>query len=316
MTELVDGGGHVPIAVVDRNGVDESVHYGTVVVQMPDGSVEVLAGRPDLEIYPRSSLKPLQAAAMVRAGVSLDRRQMALACASHDGASIHLDVVRSTLSAVGLGVADLRTTPDLPFDRSEAEAWLVAGGSREPLAMNCSGKHAAMLATCVVNGWPTDGYLDVAHPLQQHITEVIADLAGERVEHVGIDGCGAPTHLLTMTGLARAIAQVADEQGEVWSAMTEFPHLVGGPFRPVTVLMHAVPGLMAKDGAEGVFVAALPDGPSVAVKVADGASRAAAIATAAALRRVGVDVPPEIDHDLAPAALGGGFPVGRVRSLL
>jgi len=316
MTDLSSGGGHSPIAVVGRNGVDESVHHGTVVVRHRDGSIDVLAGAADLAIYPRSSLKPLQATAMVRAGLEVDSRQLALACASHDGSSVHLDVVRSTLARAGLDAHALRTTPDLPLDRDEAEAWLAAGGGREPLAMNCSGKHAAMLATCVANGWPTDSHLDPDHPLQRHITSVIGDLCGEPVRHVGIDGCGAPTHLVGIAALATAIAVVADERGAVWSAMTGHPHLVGGPFRPVTVLMNAVPGLMAKDGAEGVFVAAMPDGPSVAVKVADGASRAAALVATAALRRVGVDVPLDIDHDLAPPALGGGVPVGRVRSLL
>ena len=316
MIRLDDGGGHEPIAVVDRNGADESVHCGSAIIRHGDGSVEVLAGRADVAVYPRSSLKPLQATAMVRAGLRLDARQLALACASHDGSSVHLDVVRSTLAVAGLDASALRTTPDLPLDRDEAEAWLAAGGVREPIAMNCSGKHAAMLATCVANGWPTDGHLDPDHPLQQHITSVIGDLAGEPVEHVGVDGCGAPTHMMRLSALATAIAVVASEQGEVFRAMTGHPTLVGGPFRPVTVLMSAVPGLMAKDGAEGVFVAALADGPSVAVKVADGASRAAAVVAAALLRRAGIDVPIEIDHDLAPPALGGGFPVGRVRSLL
>lgn len=316
MTDLSSGGGHTPIAVVDRNGVDESVHHGTVVVRQPNGSIDVLAGDADVTIYPRSSLKPLQATAMLRAGLELDPRQWALACASHDGSSVHLDVVGSTLASAGLDTRALRTTPDLPLDRDEAEAWLAAGGKRESLAMNCSGKHAAMLATCVVNGWPLDGHLEPDHPLQRHITSVIGELCGEPVRYVGIDGCGAPTHLVGISALVTAIAAVANERGAVWSAMTGHPHLVGGPFRPVTVLMNAVPGLMAKDGAEGVFVTAMPDGPSVAVKVADGASRAAALVTAAALRRAGVDVPDEIDHDLAPPALGGGFPVGRVRSLL
>jgi L-asparaginase II len=316
MTDLGDGGGHTPIAVIDRNGVDESVHHGTVIVRHHDGTVEVLAGRSDLEIYPRSSLKPLQATALLRAGAKLDDRQLALACASHDGTSAHLDVVRSTLASVGLDTSDLRTTPDLPLDRGAAEAWIAAGGVRESIAMNCSGKHAAMLATCVSAGWPTLGHLDPSHPLQQFISEVIADLSGEPVRHVGIDGCGAPTHLMGVTALATAIAGVATAQGPVWSAMTTHPELVGGSERPATVLMRAVPGLMAKDGAEGVFVAAIPSGPSVVVKVADGASRAAAVVAAAALGYAGVAVPSGIGSQLSQPALGGGEVVGRLRSLL
>jgi L-asparaginase II len=122
--------------------------------------------------------------------------------------------------------------------------------------------------------------------------------------------------MVTMLGLVSAIATVAGERGAVWRAMSVHPELVGGPTRPVTHLMRAVPGLMAKDGAEGVMVAALPDGRAVAVKIADGAMRAAVPVAAAALRRLGVEVPASVDAVLAPPALGGGRPVGGVRSLL
>lgn len=306
---------HVPVAAVDRNGFDESIHYGTVVVFVADSST-MLAGHGDSVIYPRSSLKPLQAQAMIECGLSLTTQQLAVGCASHDGSAEHLDVVRSILTSVGLEVDDLRTTPDLPFDREQAERILAGGGERNPLQMNCSGKHAAMLATCQKMGWTTDSYLDLEHPLQQAIISTLERLSGQPITHIGVDGCGAPTHALPMSALARAIAQIADERGAVWNAMTSHPVLVGGPSRPVTRLMQAVPGLLAKDGAEGVMVAALPGGPSIVVKVSDGASRAAALVAASALRLCGVDVPSEIDRDLAPPALGGGEPVGRVRSLL
>ena len=178
--------------------------------------------------------------------------------------------------------------------------------------MNCSGKHAAMLATCVVNGWSTDGYLDAAHPVQGAITDRIAELAGH-VHHIGVDGCGAPAHVMSMRGLATGFSTVAAERGSVWSAMTSRPDLVGGEGRDVTRLMQAVPGLMAKDGAEGVFAAAVPDGPAVAVKIADGGARAAGVVLAAALALVGVDVDVEVVGD---PILGHGKPVGRIRSLL
>lgn len=313
---LDDGGGHVPVAVVDRDGADESVHHGTVVVRDTAGRVTALAGSPDLTVYPRSALKPLQATAMLTAGVVLDDRQMALACASHDGSPEHLEVVRSTLAGVGLDEGVLRTTPDLPYDRTEAERVLAVGGQRTPLQMNCSGKHAAMIATCVANDWPVEGHLDPDHPLQRHIAAEVNRVTGGALVHVGVDGCGAPTHMVTMVGLVSAIGAVATERGAVWRAMTTHPALVGGPTRPVTHLMRAVPGLMAKDGAEGVMVAALPDGRAVAVKIADGAMRAAVPVAAAALRRLGIDVLTSVDADLAPPALGGGRRVGGVRSLL
>lgn len=302
------------VAAVDRNGVDESFHHGTVVVADPSGC-RALVGDIDTVIYPRSSLKPLQTTAMLDAGLRLDSRGLALACASHDGSPAHLAVVREVLAGAGRSEADLATTPDLPYDRGEAERVLAAGGGRTSLQMNCSGKHAAMIATCVAAGWPVDGHLEPDHPLQVHIAAIVERLTGD-VAHIGVDGCGAPTHAVPIGGLALAISAIAAERGEVWSAMTAHPELVGGPERPVSVLMRAVPGLMAKDGAEGVFVAGLPDGRAVVVKISDGASRAAAVVAAAALRTLGVDVPDEVDALLAPPVLGGGRTVGRVRALL
>jgi len=302
------------VAAVDRNGVDESFHHGTVVVADPSGC-RALVGDIDTVIYPRSSLKPLQTTAMLDAGLRLDSRGLALACASHDGSPAHLAVVREVLAGAGRSEADLATTPDLPYDRGEAERVLAAGGGRTSLQMNCSGKHAAMIATCVAAGWPVDGHLEPDHPLQVHIAAIVERLTGD-VAHIGVDGCGAPTHAVPIGGLALAISAIAAERGKVWSAMTAHPELVGGPERPVSVLMRAVPGLMAKDGAEGVFVAGLPDGRAVVVKISDGASRAAAVVAAAALRTLGVDVPDEVDVLLAPPVLGGGRTVGRVRALL
>ena len=302
------------VAAVDRNGVDESFHHGTVVVADPSGC-RALVGDIDTVIYPRSSLKPLQTTAMLSVGLRLDSRGLALACASHDGSPAHLAVVREVLAGAGRSEADLATTPDLPYDRGEAERVLAAGGGRTSLQMNCSGKHAAMIATCVAAGWPVDGHLEPDHPLQVHIAATVERLTGD-VAHIGVDGCGAPTHAVPIGGLALAISAIAAERGKVWSAMTAHPELVGGPERPVSVLMRAVPGLMAKDGAEGVFVAGLPDGRAVVVKISDGASRAAAVVAAAALRTLGVDVPDEVDALLAPPVLGGGRTVGRVRALL
>ena len=302
------------VAAVDRNGVDEAFHHGTVVVADPSGC-RALVGDIDTVIYPRSSLKPLQTTAMLDAGLRLDSRGLALACASHDGSPAHLAVVREVLAGAGRSEADLATTPDLPYDRGEAERVLAAGGGRTSLQMNCSGKHAAMIATCVAAGWPVDGHLEPDHPLQVHIAATVERLTGD-VAHIGVDGCGAPTHAVPIGGLALAISAIAAERGKVWSAMTAHPELVGGPERPVSVLMRAVPGLMAKDGAEGVFVAGLLDGRAVVVKISDGASRAAAVVAAAALRTLGVDVPDEVDALLAPPVLGGGRTVGRVRALL
>ena len=309
---------HVPIAVIDRNGLDESVHHGCAVVLGPDGDVLRTVGDHTQVVYPRSCLKPLQAAALARTAVRLEVRQWAMACASHDGSPLHLEVVRSTLVSAGLDESALATTPDLPYDRAEADQVLRDGGAPTALAMNCSGKHAAFLATCVAEGWDIEGHLLADHPLQRHITAVVDELcaADGGVRHVGVDGCGAPTHAVSLVGLARALATVVSTVDEVRIAMTSHPVLVAGPTRPATVLMTAVPGLVAKDGAEGVFIAAMPGVATVVVKVADGASRAGATVAASLLRAAGVAVPDDLDGDLAPPARGAGAPVGRLRSLV
>lgn len=312
----VTPGAFVPVAATHRSGFRESVHFAAAVGLAPDGSVDVAFGDPGVVTFPRSSNKPLQAQAMIECGWAPDLEQLAVACASHAGTPRHLAVVESTLAAAGLTAADLGNTPALPLDQAAAEAVLRAGGAPSPLLQNCSGKHAAMVATCVVNGWDTAGYLAAEHPLQATITERYAELtgqAGAAAVFVGIDGCGAPTHAASLTGLAASYAALAAERGPVWEAMTRWPDLVDGAGRTVTRLMEAVPGLMAKAGAEGVFAAALPDGRAAAVKVADGSSRAVGLVIAEVLRRLGVAVDPA---EFADPILGHGHPVGSVDLLV
>ena len=301
-----------PIAVTTRSGFDESVHFGAVVVVDGAGEVVFQVGDPDAVIYPRSSMKPLQADAMIRAGFVGTDEQIALACASHVGTPRHLGVVESILADAGLPASSLGNTPDWPLDREAAEALIAVGASRTPLYMNCSGKHAAMVATCVLNGWDVEGYLEPTHPLQEMITDRVAELAGG-VVHIGVDGCGAPAHALGLRGLAVAVGHVANEEGPVWRAMSGYPVLVGGERRASARLVAQVPDFLAKEGAEGMFVAARPGGPSVAVKVADGAGRAAGPVAAAALAHVGLDVDPA---KVGKPILGHGHPVGVVRPLI
>ena len=301
-----------PVAITSRSGFDESVHFGAAVVVDETGRIVWSIGDPTVEVYPRSACKPMQADAMLRCGLSLTEEQLALACASHDGTPRHVEVVRSTLAAAGLDDSALGNTPDLPLDVAAAEAILREGGRRLPITMNCSGKHAAMVATCAANGWPIDTYLAAEHPLQTAITNRIAELAG-RVAHIGVDGCGAPAHVVTLDGLARAFGELARTRGAVWSAMTGHPELVGGERRDVTRLMRGVPDLMAKGGAEGMYAAALPGGPAVAVKISDGAHRASGVVLAAALREVGVDVDPA---QFGEPIRGHGKPVGTCRPLI
>lgn len=317
---------YAPIAITSRSGSDESVHFGAVVTLEPDGSLGWSVGNPEALVFPRSSNKPMQAVAMVRAGLALEPRLLALVCASHDGSAMHREGALAVLRGAGLGAEDLANTADLPLDQSEAEQVLRSGGGRTALQMNCSGKHSGMLATCVVNGWPHDeSYLSPSHPLQQAVTTTVVELSGDTECPIGIDGCGAPAHTMTLAGLARAFARIAsggagDAGDEVYTAMTSFPEMVGGPRRDVTLLMQAVPGLMAKDGAEGVYAAALPDGRAVAMKVADGANRARPPVMLSALRRLGVCVggadADAFTERLVEPVRGHGRPVGTVRSLV
>ncbi len=305
--------GHVPIAIVRRSGYDECVHSGSVVALRADGTVAFSVGDPALLCYPRSSLKPLQAEAMLGAGLDVPLELLALVCASHDGTPAHVDRVRQILAGAGLDETALGNTPDLPIEPIAAADVLRAGGERKAIQMNCSGKHAGMLATCVANGWSTSDYLDQTHPVQLAITAKIRELAGE-VVHVGVDGCGAPAHVLSLQGLASAFATIASRRDAVWQAMTAHPEMVGGADRDVTKLMVHVPTLMAKDGAEGVFAAALPDGRAVAVKVADGGYRAAPPVLVDALARLGVDTSDAVEH-VVQVIRGHGKPVGEVRSI-
>jgi L-asparaginase II len=299
-----------------RSGVVESVHAGSLLAVGPDGRDVLALGEVDRPVFPRSSNKPLQAVGLLEAGWEPpDEESLALATASHSGETSHLAVVRRTLAAAGLDESALGCPAMLPLSEPAAHALLRAGGAASRLTMNCSGKHAAMLATCVARGWPADGYLDPASPVQSALLPVLERLAGEPVAHVAVDGCGAPQHALTLRGLARAFTALATQDGacrRTAAAMRSRPDLVGGTGREVTDLMAGIPGLVAKDGAEGVFAAALPDGAAVAVKVADGAPRAAVPLLVAGLRALGVQA--DVLGRLATTpVLGGGVPVGVLR---
>jgi L-asparaginase II len=254
---------------------------------------------------------------MVGAGLELDGALLALAAASHSGEPLHVDGVVRILAGVGLGPDCLGNVAGLPLDPAAQLAVTSAGGGPEPVLHNCSGKHAGMLATSVAAGWPVDGYLSPDHLVQRHITAGIEALAGEEVAAVVVDGCGAPQHALSLTGLARAFqalagAPASTPEGRVAAAVRAHPWWAGGTGRPVTRLLAGVPGLVAKDGAEGVMAAATADGIAVAVKIADGAQRAAVPVLVATLASQGVDVAAVADLAAVPV-LGGGRRVGDLR---
>lgn len=309
------------VAQVDRSGFVESVHRGLVTITNPDGSLAASWGDADAVIFPRSANKPLQAVAMLRNGLDLDGELLALVCASHSGESLHMEGVRRILAHYHLNESDLQNTPDLPYDEQDRTEWIRQGKSAVSLAQNCSGKHAGMLATCVVNGWDTKTYRDPDHPLQVAMKQTLEDLASSPVHAIGVDGCGAPVTSLTMTGLARAFGRVAQgasgsDEARVRDAIVGSPRYLGGSRRDVTALIQNGDGLFAKDGAEAVYAIGLPDGRGLAVKIADGSQRARPVVAAAALRYLGYDLP-EAYAVLEKADIKGhGQPVGAVTAVL
>lgn len=310
----------VPVAEVVRSGLVESRHYGSFVLIGSDGDVVAAAGRTDEDMYPRSANKPAQAAAMVDHGLPLDGELLALAAASHSGEEFHVDGVRRILASAGLDETALQNTPGWPLDEAAKDAVVRAGGTGSRILYNCSGKHAAMLATCVANGWPTDSYLSADHPLQKGIQSTIGELAEEPVNHTGVDGCGAPLFTLTLTGLARlfrslALAAPGSPGRRVVAAIQAHPEFASGTTRDEARLVRAVPGLFGKSGAEGVYAVAFDDGRAAALKIDDGGARARPVVMAELLRRLGLDVPILAELASVPV-LGGGHPVGEIRPLI
>jgi L-asparaginase II len=269
-------------------------------------------------IYGRSANKPLQATAMVELGLHLPSKLLALVCASHNGEPVHVAGVRRILVSAGIDETELQNTPDLPIDVDSANDVIRTGGERRPILQNCSGKHAGMLVTCRVNGWPLRTYLELDHPLQRHITGTIERLSGEPVAHIGVDGCGAPAHAMSLSGLTRAFAAVAtapdgSAEARVAAAIRDHADLMGGKGRDVTALIRGVPGLMAKDGAEGVLAGAMGDGRAVGIKILDGSRRGLAAVMLAALDVLGIDTS-GAEGLRRPPVLGGGRVVGEAHA--
>lgn len=306
------------LAEVVRSGFVESRHRGAVAAIGADGTFAFTAGSANAPVYPRSSNKPLQAAAMLRAGLPVDGELLALAAASHSGEDFHTSGVRDLLDLAGLTADDLRCPPALPFDEPTARRLIRESDEPESrVRNNCSGKHAAMLVTCIANDWPTETYLDHAHPLQVHIRKTVEELAREPVAAAGVDGCGAPLFALTLGGLARAfralvVAEPGTPERKVADAMRKFPAWTSGTTRDENRLMAEVPGLLLKGGAEGVAAFALPDGAAAAVKIEDGNARARTPVTVAILARLGAHPPAGL---ATTAVTGGGHPVGEIRAV-
>ena len=296
------------LAELTRGGKVESVHAGHAVALNADGSIFFQKGDPTLPMYSRSSLKSIQASAMVRAGLDLEPRLLALVCASHAGTQMHQSGAQAILAKAGLDEHSLHCVMDRPLDEE-----LRRTSQPTRLAMNCSGKHAGMIVTCHINGWPIETYMEPDHPLQKLIAQEVEMMTGEPIVNTTVDGCGAPLFMFSLLGLARAIRNLTISSDPIHQSIAQacrqFPEMVSGEGRLATRLMQSIDGLFMKDGAEGVNVASLIDGRAFALKISDGNARAVPAVTAALLAQCGIDA-----HEVEENVLGGGKPMGSIRA--
>lgn len=317
----------VELAVVERSGFVESRHAGSAIVLDPDGVVIDSLGDTDAPILPRSSLKPLQALGCLTAGAPLEGLPLGLATASHSGTDRHVAVVRDVLDAAGLDETALQCPPSWPGDTATRDELVRERLQPERVRMNCSGKHAAMLLTCTVNGWDPATYLEPDHPLQAHVRDVIERLTGAKVSATAVDGCGAPVYGMSLAGLARAAHRIgtASERspfalhrhaGALVRTVRENPWTIDGPGRADTIAIERL-GVFTKGGAEGVMLMVAPNGTTTALKVLDGSGRAATAIALALLVKHGALSAGEVSSTLAALPLtvfGGGAEVGAIRA--
>lgn len=327
-SHALDIDGVVELASVERNGLIESRHLGAAIVvraaegTAPGADTVRAFGDVGALVYPRSSLKPFQAVTVLRSGVPLDGAQLVLATASHSGTGAHVEVVAELLDRAGLAEDDLQCPVDWPGD-PDAAATARTNGQRRRLTMNCSGKHAAFLLACVENGWSTRDYLDPGHPLQAKVRATIEEFVGERVGHVGVDGCGAPLFAVTLRGLALAFSRFARgvnatgpdaDAGRLTEAILGNAWAIDGPGRPNTVVIDEL-GIVCKGGAEGVIAMSSTDGTAVALKSLDGSHRATSLvglhllASAGGIPRADAE---RVSALVTDRVLGGGAPVGAI----
>ncbi|MBR8741147.1 asparaginase [Nocardiopsis sp. MG754419] len=313
--------GYVPLAEVVRSGMRESVHYGAVVGLSAEGEIAYARGPVHDAMFPRSAAKPFQALAMLRAGADLKDSALAIAAGSHGGEDLHVAEAERILASVGLTADALGCPESVPGGHAARRTFHAEGRAPSRLYMNCSGKHAGMLAACSAQGWSTDDYLDPEHPFQQSAREATEDMCGEQVAHTAVDGCGAPQFAVSLVGLARGVQSMrlspeGSPERSVLEAMSAHPEYVSGTDRIDTELMRRMPGLVSKVGADGVLVLGAPTGETVAVKISDGDAelRARTLVGITALKALGVNVDPIADH-LTTDVLGGGRTVGGVQAL-
>jgi len=297
----------VEVAVLERDGIVESRHRGIAALVGPDGKVIAHRGSAKRLVYPRSAIKPIQVVAMQRAGMKLTGAQLVITAASHQATPAHQLLVEQVLASVGLNPDALQCPVAWPgnFDARAG----AAGQTR--VAFNCSGKHAGFLAATVAAGWDTATYLQLDHPIQQLTKTLLEEYSGERILKTTVDGCGAPLHLMTVSGIATAMGRFVANHPDIVAEMLEYPWVIGDISTPDAIFMGE--GIAAKLGAEGVFVAGLADGHGVAVKIADGSLRAAPLVALKLLHDAGLvsdEVNERLLERLAVHSMGGSVSLG------
>lgn len=286
-----------------RGDISESAHRGHAVIVDDTGQVVASWGDEGAVILPRSSCKMLQALPLIESGAAaaagLGPEQLALSCASHNGAAIHTERVEAWMTGLGLAEQDFRCGSHYPYDTDQATQMRIAGEAPCQFHNNCSGKHAGFLTLNQHLGTGAD-YVDPTHPVQIAVRDAFEEMTGETSPGFGIDGCSAPNYACTVKGLAHAMAKMTRPTGlgrargdaatSLMSAMMAHPDLVAGEGRACTTMMRAMGTKAAiKTGAEAVFVAMLPErGFGIALKIEDGTTRASECAIAALLVRLGV----------------------------
>lgn len=302
------------LAQVIRGDTVESVHRGHLIAMDGQGNVLFQAGDPQTVTFFRSACKPIQAMPLITSGAAdafgFTDKEIALACASHSGEQFHVEIVASMLEKIGLSESDLQCGTHLPFSEKESERLLRAGATITQLHNNCSGKHAAMLATAKNAGADIKTYLSPRHPVQQEILQTVAIFCGIAANDIaiGIDGCCAPNFAIPLSAMAKSFLNLcspceylADDVSRIAAsrvahAMATYPELVGGSGRLDTILMTAASGkIVSKVGADGVWLCGIvpsnrfPKGAAVALKIEDGDDkRARPVVAFELLRRLGV----------------------------
>ena len=296
-----------PIEVeVTRGDMVESRHRVRFALADTAGRVLRRAGDPELSVYARSAIKPIQALALIESGAAdafaLGDAEIALACASHSAEPRHVEVVSAWLERIGCSVSDLECGPQLPSREQDIRALFGVGQRPSPLHNNCSGKHSGFLSIARHLGVPTAGYVKFEHPVQQRVLGVLESMTGLELAGAprGVDGCGIPVFAAPLGNLALAMARLSDPRDQperrqeacarVRAALAAEPFMIAGSGRFCTDLITASRGrILAKTGAEGVFCISLTElGLGLALKVEDGATRAAEVAAINLLRDLGL----------------------------